>query len=70
MRRRDIEGSPTRMASQCPLKGGIASLEVPDIYTIGNKKFDNRIFVLVPSIKVNPNPYALHPKPLTLNPKP
>jgi hypothetical protein len=56
MRRRDIEGSPTRMASQCPLKGGIASLEVPDIYTIGNKKFDNRIFVLVPSIKVNPNP--------------
>lgn len=53
MRRRDIERSPTRMARQCPLKGGIASLEVPDLYTIGNKKFDNRIFVLVPSIKVS-----------------
>jgi hypothetical protein len=35
----------------CPLKGGVASLEVPDIHTIRNKKYDNRVFLLVPSIQ-------------------
>ena len=52
MRRRDIERSKARMSNECPLKGGIASLEVPNLYTINNKKFDNRVFVLVPSIEV------------------
>jgi hypothetical protein len=53
MRRRDIERSGVResMSKECPLKGGIASLEVPNLYTIDNKKFDNRVFVLVPTIK-------------------
>ena len=33
------------MCGRCP------SLEVPDIWTINDKKFDNRIYVLVPSIE-------------------
>jgi hypothetical protein len=29
----------------------MASLEVPDLYTMQNRKFDNRIYVLVPSVE-------------------
>ncbi|EKX45437.1 hypothetical protein GUITHDRAFT_108705 [Guillardia theta CCMP2712] len=35
----------------CPRSGGLASLEVPDMWTIKGHKFDHRIYVLVPSME-------------------
>jgi len=49
MRRSDIERTSESGQASCPLPGGIASLEVPDVLLMEGRKFDNRIFVLVVS---------------------
>jgi len=50
-RRHEIETDAARGLDGCPRSGAIASLEVPNIWTINGRKWDNRIYVLVPSIQ-------------------
>eukprot|EP00802_Teleaulax_amphioxeia_P010549 Tamp_10577.p1 GENE.Tamp_10577~~Tamp_10577.p1 ORF type:complete len:572 (-),score=93.23 Tamp_10577:141-1856(-) len=49
MRRMDIERSSAAGQAACPVPGGIASLEVPNVLLMEGRKFDNRVFVLVVS---------------------
>ena len=39
----------THTQAACPVPGGIASLEVPNVLLMEGRKFDNRVFVLVVS---------------------
>ena len=48
-RRREIEQDATKV--KCPQEGSIASLEVQNIWTINNRKWDHRIYVLVASLE-------------------
>ena len=34
----------------CPMPGRVASLEVPRMWTLGSRKFDQRLYVLIPSL--------------------
>eukprot|EP00277_Geminigera_cryophila_P047990 CAMPEP_0173072490 /NCGR_PEP_ID=MMETSP1102-20130122/9851_1 /TAXON_ID=49646 /ORGANISM="Geminigera sp., Strain Caron Lab Isolate" /LENGTH=279 /DNA_ID=CAMNT_0013941175 /DNA_START=235 /DNA_END=1070 /DNA_ORIENTATION=- len=51
LRRHEIETIAAKKEDMCPRDTAVASLEVPDIWTIDGKKFDNRIYVLVPSLE-------------------
>lgn len=51
LRRHEIEAMAAKKEDQCPRDTAVASLEVPNIWTINNRKWDNRIYVLVPSIE-------------------
>ena len=50
-RRREIEAVAAKKDDRCPRDTAVASLEVPNIWTINNRKWDNRIYILVPSIE-------------------
>jgi hypothetical protein len=50
LRRHEIEAIAAKREDGCPREGSVASLEVENIWTIDNKKFDNRVYVLVPSL--------------------
>jgi len=50
LRRRDVMEMARNGSYSCPMPGHVAALEVPHMWTPGNRKFDHRYYVLIPSL--------------------
>jgi hypothetical protein len=50
LRRKDVSAMAANRSYTCPMPARVASLEVANIWIPGRKKFDQRFYVLVPSL--------------------
>lgn len=51
LQRKDVERITAAGRADCPRNSTVASREVPNLWTIGGRKFDNRVYLLVASMK-------------------